>query len=111
MIYLMSKTVGVAVSLAGGLLILIGIGLGFVPSGECGSVFQPRDEFAADVNRMWDQLHGGSGVDVCATAMDLTVPVWGLIILGGVVLVTGGVLVWNAYETADSQDEIPSANA
>lgn len=36
-------------------LILAGVALGFVKDGTCGSVFQPRDEQAAQVNRFLGQ--------------------------------------------------------
>jgi hypothetical protein len=73
---------------AGLALILVGVALGFVKSGECGSVFQPRDEIAASVSQLL-----GSSVADCSTALDLTIPVW-ILIGAGVVGLVGAVVVW-----------------
>lgn len=66
-------------------LVLVGVVLGFVESGECGSVFQPRD----DSDDAFNTLLGGSPPPDCSTALDLTVPVWVLIGLGILALVVG----------------------
>lgn len=49
---------------------LVAVVLGFVKSGDCGSVFQPRDTSHDTV----DALFGSPPPD-CTQALDLTVPV------------------------------------
>lgn len=68
---------------AGIAAVLLGVGLGFVKSGECSSVFIKRDDFVDAVNEGFDP---GSTPD-CSTALDLTIPVWGLIGVGVVLLI------------------------
>ena len=67
-------------------LILLGIILGFVKWGKCGSVFQGRD----DTNDRINALLGSEPPD-CTTAIDLTVPVWILIGVGVVLLIVSAV--------------------
>lgn len=71
-------------------LVLVGVGLGLVKSGECGSVFHPRD----DGDDAFNALLGGSPPPDCSTALDLTGLVWLLIVVGAVALVVGLVAAW-----------------
>lgn len=66
-------------------LVLLGVVLGFVKQGVCGSVFQPRDY-------MQDAINSGGVAHDCATALDLTVPVWGLIGAGALVVLVCAVV-------------------
>lgn len=105
----------------GAAMLLVGIGLGFVGNADCGSVFRGPDEkqrFNDEVNAMFN----GRDYDPpdCTGQTDLTVPVWLLIGVGGVLFAVGGFKVLDAretakrraaaQETADSQDAIPSGN-
>lgn len=88
----------------GAAAVVVGVVLGFVKSGECGSVFQPRDATADAVNAAFGFLPPD-----CTTALDLTVPVW-VLIAGGLVLLVVGLLVAAGQRTAGN-DARPSTNA
>jgi hypothetical protein len=68
-------------------LILVGAGVvaGFIPSGECGSVFAPRDTDGDLFNSAF------STVPDCSQALDLSVVTWALIGAGAVCLLAAGV--------------------
>ena len=87
----------------GAALVLLGVVLGFVKSGECGSVFQPRD----DSNDLVNAAFGDIPPD-CTTALDLTLPVWILIGVGVLLLLVALVNRDWSQNTADTQDDTPS---
>lgn len=87
-------------------MVLLGVLLGFLKSGECGSVFQPRD----DSRDLTIGLLGGGPPPDCSTALDLTLPVW-ILVGTGVVLVIVGLIAANPQDTADTHEESPSGNS
>lgn len=76
---------------------LVAVVLGFVKSGDCGSVFQPRDSSHDTVNTLL-----GSPPPDCTQALDLTVPVIVLAVVAGLlrqVLGRGGHTLRHRYAT------------
>lgn len=99
-----------AAALVGGVLIVIGVALGFAGSKDCGSVFRGPDEHQRSVDEVSAMFNGERYERPdCSSATDLTVPVW-LLIGAGVVLGVGGLIGMSPQKTADSQEEIPSGN-
>lgn len=81
---------GIKLVWAGVVCIAAGLVAGFVKSGECGSVFQPRDTRTDAVNDVWAQLNGQPPWSPdCRTALDLTAAVWVLGVVGVALVVAG----------------------
>lgn len=85
----------------GAAVIALGVALGFVKSGACGSVFQPVDDTARSV----DQLLGQKVAD-CSTATDLTPFVWGLLVIGAVMVIVGVLTAVNSGAAVSDQADV-----
>lgn len=89
---------------AGLAVVLVGVALGFVKSGDCSSVFIKRDEFNDNVADRLAAAGLGTGAPDCSNALDLTIPVWGLLGVGGLLLGVGAV-IWGDQRTASRLDD------
>ena len=74
-------------------LIFIGVVMGFVKDGGCGSVFRPADEVAVGIELLGRR---------CPATEVLAVPVWVLLGVGGALL-AGALIAFAATRLSDRQ--------